>query len=91
MGISVSSFETQLNDFRLTTAEILYHMPDAYHLLQTFVWQKLDKAPDLPALHDFLNYWERNLDGKLHSVRIAQARLIRPGEVRTVDGEFRLH
>ena len=38
MGISVSSFETQLNDFRLTTAEILYHMPDAYHLLQTFVW-----------------------------------------------------
>ena len=91
MGISASSFEKQLNDFRLTTAEILYHMSDAYHLLQTFVWQKLDKAPDFPALHDFLNYWERNLDGKLHSVRIAQARLIRPGEVRTVDGEFRLH
>ena len=91
MGISASSFEKQLNDFRLTTAEILYHMPDAYHLLQTFVWQKLDKAPDFPALHDFLDYWERNLDGKLHSVRIAQARLIHPGEVRTVDGEFRLH
>ena len=91
MGISVSSFEKQLNDFRLTTAEILYHMPDAYHLLQTFVWQKLDKAPDFPALHDFLDYWERNLDGKLHSVRIAQARLILPGEVGTVDGELRLH
>ncbi|MFP6691017.1 MAG: Usg family protein [Alphaproteobacteria bacterium] len=91
MGISVSSFEKQLNDFRLTTAEILYHMPDAYNLLQTFVWQKLDKAPDFLALHDFLDYWERNLDGKLHSVRIAQARLIHPGKVRTVDGEFRLH
>ena len=91
MGISLSSFEKQLNDFRLTTAEILYHMSDAYHLLQTFVWQKLDKAPDFPALHDFLDYWGRNLDGKLHSVRIAQAHLIHPGEVRTVDGEFRLH
>ena len=91
MSISLSSFEKQLNDFRLTTAEILYHMPDAYHLLQTFVWQKLDKAPDFPALHDFLDYWERNLDGNLHSARIAQARLIHPGEVRTVDGEFRLH
>ena len=91
MGISASSFEKQLNDFHLTTAEILYHTPDAYHLLQTFVWQKLDKAPDFPALHDFLDYWECNLDGKLHSVRIAQARLIHPGEVRTVDGELRLH
>ena len=91
MGISLSSFEKQLNDFRLTTAEILYHMSDAYHLLQTFVWQKLDKAPDFPALHDFLDYWERNLDGKLHSVRIAQTRLVHPGKVRTVDGEFRLH
>jgi len=91
MGISASDFEKQLNDFRLTTAEILYHMPDAYHLLQTFLWQKLDKAPDFPAQHGFLNYWERNLDGKLHSVRVAQARLIHPGEVRTVDGEFHLH
>jgi len=91
MGISVSSFEKQLNDFCLTTAEILYHMSDAHHLLQTFVWQKLDKAPDFPTLHDFLDYWERNLAGKLHSVRIAQAHMIHPGEVRTVDGEFRLH
>ena len=91
MGISASDFEQQLNDFRLTTAEILYHMPDAYHLLQSFIWQKLDKAPDFPALNTFLDYWESNLDGKLHSVRIAQARVINPGEVRHVDGEFRLH
>ncbi len=91
MNLSASDFEKQFNDFRLTTAEILYHMPDAYHLLQTFIWQKLDKVPDFPALHDFLEYWERNLDGKLHSVRIAQARVIHPGEVRNVDGEFLLH
>lgn len=91
MGISASDFEQQLNDFRMTTAEILYHMPDAHHLLQSFIWQKLDKAPDFPALNTFLDYWERNLDGKLHSVRIAQTRVIHPGEVRHVDGEFHLH
>jgi len=89
--MQTSDFEKQLNDFRLTTAEILYHMPDAYHLLQSFVWQELDKAPGFPALQKFLDYWESNLDGKLHSVRIAQARLIRPSELRAVDGEFRLH
>ncbi len=91
MGISASDFEKQLNDYRLTTAEILYHMPDAFHLLQSFVWQELDKAPGFPALQKFLDYWESNLDGKLYSVRVAQARLIRPGELRAVDGEFRLH
>jgi uncharacterized protein Usg len=91
MGISASDLERQLDDYRLTTAEILYHMPDAFHLLQSFVWQELDKAPDFPVLHKFLDYWERNLDGKLHSVRIAQVRLIRPAELRAVDGEFRLH
>ena len=91
MGNLISDIEKQLNDFRLTTAEILYHMPDAYHLLQSFVWQELDKAPDFPTLHHFLEYWQRNLDGKLHSVRIAQARVIHPGELRSVDGEFYLH
>ena len=91
MRVPASDIEKQLNDFRLTTAEILYHMPDAYHLLQSFVWQELDKAPEFPALHTFLDYWERNLDGKLHSVRIAQARLLHPGEMRNVDCEFRLH
>jgi len=51
----------------------------------------LDKAPDFPVLHNFLEYCESNLDGKFHSVRIAQARLIRTNELRAVDGEFRIH
>lgn len=36
-------------DWRLTTAEILYHMPDHPGMLQSFVWQKLDHAPAFPA------------------------------------------
>jgi len=35
--MQTSDFEKQFNDYRLTTAEILYHMPDAFHLLQSFV------------------------------------------------------
>ena len=30
----------QLRDYRLTTAEILYHMPDHPKLLQSYVWQE---------------------------------------------------
>ena len=43
-------------------------------LLQSFLWQKLDIAPDFPELRPCLEFWSRNIDGKLHSVRIAQAR-----------------
>ena len=31
-------------DWRLTTAEILYHLPDHPAVLQTFIWQDFDLA-----------------------------------------------
>ena len=62
------SLALQMRDYRLTTAEILYHMPDHPAVLQSFVWQKLDIAPEFPELRKFLDFWTRSLDGKLHSV-----------------------
>ena len=59
----------QLDGYRLTTAEILYHMPDHPSILQSFVWQRLDLAPHYPRLQKFLDFWAHNLDGKLHSVK----------------------
>ncbi|MGH6933459.1 MAG: usg protein [Dongiaceae bacterium] len=81
----------QLRDYRLTTAEILYHMPDHPGLLQSFVWQELDIAPRFPVLHKFLNFWTLNLDGKLHSVRVASAGLIQPAEFRFASSFATLH
>lgn len=85
MIISRSPLSRQLQDYRLTTAEILYHMPDHPGLLQTYVWQELDLAPRYPVLHQFLDFWSRNLDGRLHSVRVANLDLISPGSMRHVD------
>ena len=65
--------ELMMRDYRLTTAEILYHFPDHPSLLQTYVWQALDLPPRFPRLKSFLDYWEASLDGKLHSVKIASA------------------
>ena len=76
------SLAKQLNDYRLTTAEILYHMPDHPGILQSYIWQDLDIAPRYPVLCKFLGFWTRELDGKLHSVRIASAELIRPARLR---------
>ncbi|MDE2006917.1 MAG: Usg family protein [Rhodospirillales bacterium] len=63
----------ELKDYRLTTAEILYRLPDHPDLLQTYIWQELDLAPRFPVLRRFLDFWNRELDGKLHSVRVAAA------------------
>lgn len=80
-----------LQDYRLTTAEILYHLPDHPSLLQSYVWQELDLAPEFPILHKFLDFWHRNLDGKLHSVKITSAGLVQPADMRFCDGEIKIH
>src|SRR5438445_3175163 len=71
------SLSLQLRDYRLTTAEILYHMPDHPGLLQTYIWQDYDLAPHFPVLRKFLDFWARSLDGKLHSISISSNQLLR--------------
>jgi uncharacterized protein Usg len=80
----MAGLELQLQGYRLTTAEILYRLPDHPNLLQTYLWQELDLQPDFPVLKRFLDFWERKLDGKLHSVRVCNARVITPGEARFI-------
>ena len=90
MNVS-ADFLKQLEGYGLTTAEILYRMPDHPSLLQTYVWQHYDVAPNFPVLVKFLDFWRAKLDGALHSVKVAHSGLIRPAEFRAVDGIFRLH
>ena len=85
------NLEKQLAGYRLTTAEILYRMPDHPSLLQSFVWQKLDLAPKYPVLTKFLDFWEAELDGKIHSVRVAHKGLVSPAEIRVAAHAGRLH
>ena len=80
-----------MRSYRLTTAEILYHMPDHPNVLQSFVWQQLDIAPEFPVLHKFLEFWVRSIEGKLHSVKVAHAGLITPGELRYASAGLQLH
>ena len=83
--------ELMLRDYRLTTAEILYHFPDHPVLLQSYVWQELDLAPKFPTLKKFLAFWDRELDGKIHSVKVMHAELISPAEFKLVNAPIVLH
>src|SRR5579859_54225 len=81
---TVTNLEAQLRGYRLTTAEIIYHLPDHPDLVQSFVWQHLDLAPEYPRLHRFLDFWTQNIEGKLHSVKVGQKTLVGPARFRHV-------
>ena len=87
----MADLNLQIRDYRLITAEILYHMPDHPTLLQAFVWQDYDLAPQYPQLNRFLGFWVEKIEGKLHSVYVARQKLVTPGDFRHVSGEFLVH
>ena len=87
----MSDLALQLKDYRLTTAEILYRLPDHPALLQSYIWQELDIAPEFPVLHKFLTFWERHIEGKLFKVRVARCDLVRPAEFRLNASLMTLH
>ena len=75
----------RLQGWRLATAEVLYYMPDHPALLQTFVWQTLDLAPRYPRIHRFLDFWRREIDAVIHSVRLATGETLAPPRMNRAD------
>jgi len=87
----MNDIEKMLDSYCLTTAEIIYHLPDHPHLLQSYIWQDYDLQPSFPELMKFLNFWEKKLDGKLHSVTVGSAELLKPATVINTTGNFTIH
>ncbi len=85
------SLARQLKDYRLTTAKIYYHLPDHPSLLQTYVWQELDIAPEFPELRKFLDFWKAELEGQLHSVQVASVKMVQPPRWRNPAAYLQLH
>ncbi|MEM9879097.1 MAG: Usg family protein [Pseudomonadota bacterium] len=86
-----SELELRLMGYRMATIDVLYHLPDHPGILQNFIWQTLDLAPQFPRLNKFLQFWKANIDGEMHKVTVATRQMIEPQELRCIDGEFRLH
>jgi uncharacterized protein Usg len=84
-------FYQQLQGRRLTTAEVLYYMPAHPNLLQSFLWQTLDEAPDFPRIHRFLDFWRREIDAVIHSVSVAGVDVIAAPKLTPARFEGLLH
>lgn len=91
MRTADDDFARMLAGYSLTTAEIIYRMPDYPALMQSYIWQDYDLHPRFPKLKGFLEFWSRNLDGKLHKVLVAHTGLVKPYELKLVGAELKLH
>ncbi|MBO6884733.1 MAG: aspartate-semialdehyde dehydrogenase [Marivita sp.] len=87
----MSETELMLRGYGLTTAQLYYRMPDYKNVLNTFVWQEYDLAPDHPKLFEFIEFWQDTIEGPLHSVQYTHRKLLSSGEWRQIVGEFTVH
>src|SRR5262249_16130903 len=69
-------FRRQLEGYGLTTAQILYRLPDHPSLLQTYVWQDYDLCPRFPVRNRFLAFWLQTRAAPLHSVTLSPPPLL---------------
>ena len=86
-----ADFDRQLKGERLTTAEVIYYLPDHPALLQRFLWQTLDLPPEFPRVHEFLLYWRREIEAVIHSVTCSAAGLIAPARLNVGNDIGLLH
>jgi uncharacterized protein Usg len=82
MTVVIGEFERRLRGERLTTADVLYYIPDHPKLLQSFTWQTLDIAPEFPRIHKFLVFWRQEIEAVIHSVTVTAEGYVRAPSVR---------
>jgi uncharacterized protein Usg len=86
-----ADFRRQIEGYGLTTANIIYRLPDHPALVQSYIWQEYDLHPHFPELRKFLDFWVRQIEGMLHSVTVAHSGLIKPAELKIARGEWLLN
>jgi uncharacterized protein Usg len=84
----MTDLERMMKGYGLTTAQLYYGFPDHPEVLNTFIWQEYDLAPDYPILFKFIEFWQREIDGPLRGVEFTHRKMVAPGEWRNVVAHF---
>lgn len=87
----MSDGERMLRGYGLTTARFFYRMPDFKNVLNEFVWQFYDLAPDHPTLFEKIEWWKAEIEGPLHSIVFVHRKLLSAGDWRQITGEFAIN
>lgn len=77
--------------YRLCRAQIIYRNPDDPELLETYVWQELDHAPDFPVLKSFLRAWSTYCTSDIESVEVCECEDITPDDLAFASISLLIH
>lgn len=57
----------------IITVKVEYYIPDYSHLLNEFICQYEDLWPEIPRIHQFLNYWKNHIEATIRSVYVTHS------------------
>ena len=72
----------------LATVQVIYHIPDHIHILNEFSWQTKDRLPEYTRIHEFLDYWDKHIDGPIKEAYIYDHD---ESKIRHVDRRFKFN
>ena len=52
---------------------VRYYVPDYTNILNEFYWQTEDIVPDIPRVHQFLDFWHKNIEAVIKEVEVSSA------------------
>ena len=70
------------------TVQVVYYIPDYLNIVQEFVWQTEDRLHEYPRITQFLDYWDKNIDGPIKEVYIYDQG---QSNIRKVDRRYKLN
>ena len=59
-----------LEKWTVASVQVVYYIPDYLSIVNEFVWQTEDQRPKYPRINEFLDYWDKNIDGPIKEVYI---------------------
>ena len=54
-----------LKKWTTASVQVVYYIPDYLNLVNEFIWQKKDRQPDYPWIGEFLDHWDKNIEGPI--------------------------
>ncbi len=59
-----------IEKWTIASVQVVYYIPDYLNIVNEFVWQTEDQRPKYPRIGEFLDYWDKNIDGPIKEVYI---------------------
>ena len=78
--------EIIIKKWTIASVQVVYYIPDYLSLVNEFIWQTEDRLPDYPRITEFLDYWDKHIDGPMKEAYIYDHET---NKIRVVDRTYK--